>query len=81
MSESFATIAERDEYFDALVNGERVLFERKMEELRRAYAASLRDLEHRRATAVVGYLAPDAVDDLEDLEGDEMQDDEEAGVL
>ncbi len=81
MSESFATTAERDEYFDALVSGERVLFERKMEELRRLYAASLRDLDLRRATAVVGYLAPDGVDETDDIEGDEMQDDEEAGVL
>lgn len=81
MSETFATIAERDEYFNALVDGERILFERKMEELRRAYAASLRDLEQRRKAAVVGYLSPDAIDDTDDVEGDEMQDDEEAGVL
>jgi hypothetical protein len=81
MSDMFATIAERDEYFDTLVNNERILFERKMDELRRAYAENIRELEDRRKWAVIGNPAPDDIEDTEDVEGDEMQDDEQAGVL
>lgn len=81
MSDTFATISERDEYFDSLVDGERLLFERKMDELRRSYAQNIGDLEQRRKRAVILSHAPDDTDDTEDVEGDEMQDDEEAGVL
>jgi len=77
MRDTFSTTAERDEYFDALVDQERKLFERKMAELRRELDESMNELESRRALAVVG----DEADALEDVEGDEMQDDEEAGVL
>ena len=45
MSDTFTTVAERDEYFDSLVDGERVLFERKMEELRRTYAENIGELD------------------------------------
>lgn len=78
MSDTFASFAERDQYFDSLVDGERLLFERRMDELRRAYAEIIRDLDERRRLAVVHGSTSD---DIEDIEGDEMQDDEEAGVL
>ncbi len=78
MSDSFATAAERDEYFDSLVAQERILFEHKAEELRRRYAESLSALEHRRRAALIVNTG---LDDTEDIEGDGMQDDEEAGVL
>ena len=81
MSDKFATFAERDEYFDSLVDGERILFVRKMEELRRTYEEIIRELVHWREAAVVGSLATDDIESTEDVEGDEMQDDEEAGVL
>lgn len=81
MSDTFATIAERDQYFDSLVHDEGVLLERKMNELRRAYAENLRQIEDRRKLAVVGESDSSDLDNTQDIEGDEMQDDEEAGVL
>ncbi len=81
MSDAFASIAERDEYFDALVRDEGVLLERKMNELRRIHAENLRRIEERRRLAIVDNPESAQFDDMEDVEGDEMQDDEEAGVV
>ena len=81
MSDAFATPAERDEYFDALVRDEGILFERKMNELRRIYAENLRRIEARRKLAIIDFSGTGQFDESEDVEGDEMQDDEEAGVL
>jgi hypothetical protein len=47
----------------------------------RTYSKSIRNPEDRRMQVPVGNPLQDYIEPTEDIEGDEMQDDEEAGVL